>query len=494
MSHDETISLPTVIDVSSPPAAESSAGAVPGYVILEELGRGGMGVVYKARQVSLNRVVALKLLLAGRGTVTELDRFRAEAEAVGRLQHANIVAVYEVGELEGRPYYTLEFCPHGSLAKKLAGNPLPSREAAEVVECVARAMTAVHGAGIVHRDLKPHNVLIAVDGTPKVTDFGVAKTGTDSHTQTGAILGTPSYMAPEQAVGDSRKVGPPADVWALGAILYECLTGRPPFLAPTPVETMRQVLDQDPLPPRALNRQIDPDLEKIVLKCLEKDPAQRYPTAADLAADLRRYREGEPIAARSVNLLERLQRELHRSQHEAKLRPWGTGLMVLGALILVVHTATSLLLVEGVAEWAAFWIPRAGFFVLFGVWLWKYSFGNGFLPTNAVERQLWAIWLGYFLAFASVFWVMRARGEGHLEMYGAGMALSGLAWFATGGCVWGGCYVVGLVYLLAAPFMALYLDRSPWAPAAFGLAWALTLLVVGGRYRRLGRANSEPAR
>jgi hypothetical protein len=195
-----------------------------------------------------------------------------------------------------------------------------------------------------------------------------------------------------------------------------------------------------------------------------------------------------------VNLLERLQRELHRSQHEAKLRPWGTGLMLLGVLILVVHTATSLLLVEGVSEWAAFWIPRAGFFVLFGVWLWKYSFGNGFLPTNAVERQLWAIWLGYILAFASVFWVMRARGEGHLEMYGAGMALSGLAWFATGGSIWGGCYVIGLLYLFAAPFVALYLDKSPWAPAAFGLSWALTLLVVGGRYRRLGRTNSEPAR
>jgi multisubunit Na+/H+ antiporter MnhG subunit len=355
-------------------------------------------------------------------------------------------------------------------------------------------MTAVHGAGIVHRDLKPHNVLIAVDGTPKVTDFGVAKTGTDSHTQTGAILGTPSYMAPEQAIGDSRRVGPAADVWALGAILYECLTGRPPFLAPTPVETMRQVLDQDPPPPRVLNRQIDPDLEKIVLKCLEKDPAQRYPTAADLAADLRRYREGEPIVARSVNLLERLQRELSRSQHDAKVRPWGTGLMVLGALIFVVHTATSFLLVGGVNEWAAFWVPRGGFFVLFGVWLWKYSFGNGFFPTNAVERQLWAVWLGYILAFASVFWVMRAKGDGHLEMYGAGMALSGLAWFAMGGSIWGGCYLIGLLYMLTAPLMAVWLDRSPWAPAAFGLSWAVTLLVVGGRYRRLGRANSEPTR
>lgn len=492
MSNDITVSVATVIDISSPAPPDETGGCVPGYEVLEELGRGGMGVVYKARQKSLNRVVALKMIHGGRGSVTELERFRAEAEAVGQLQHANIVQVYEIGELDGRPYYTLEFCPHGSLSKKLAGNPLTGRDAAELVAEVARAMTAVHRAGIVHRDLKPQNVLISTDGTPKVTDFGIAKTGLDSHTQTGVILGTPSYMAPEQAAGDAKNVGPTADVWALGAILYECLTGRPPFLAPTPVETMRQVLDQDPPPPRMLNRQIDPDLEKIVLKCLEKDPALRYASAEALAADLQRYHDGEPIVARSVNLIERLQRELNRSQHEAKLRPWGTGLMLLGVLVFLMHGVTSLLLAGGVEEWIAFWIPRICFLVFFGYWLWKYGFGAGFFPTNAIERQLWAVWLGYLLAFASIFWVMRAKGEGHLQMYGAGMALSGLAWFAMGGSIWGGCYLIGLLYMLAAPLMALFLDQSPWAPAAFGLSWAITLLVVGGRYRRLGRGSGAP--
>ena len=493
MSNDVTVALATVIDVSSSPAA-AGAGGVPGYEILDELGRGGMGVVYRARQKSLNRVVALKMVLGGRDSIRELERFRAEAEAVGQLQHVNIVQVYEVGEIDGRPYYTLEFCPNGNLSKRLDGKPIFSREAAELVGHLARAMTVVHGAGIVHRDLKPQNVLMTADGTPKVTDFGVAKTGHESHTQTGAILGTPSYMAPEQASGDTKHVGPAADVWALGAILYECLTGRPPFLAPTPVETMRQVLEQDPPPPRVLNRQIDPDLEKIVLKCLEKDPALRYPTAADLADDLRRYADGEPILARSVNLLERLNRELHRSQHDAKLRPWGTGLILLGLLIGVVHTATSFLLVGGLDEWAAFWVPRGVFFVLFGFWLWKYRFGSGFFPTNAVERQLWAVWLGYLLAFASVFWVMRAKGHGHLEMYGAGMALSGLAWFAMGGTIWGGSYAIGLLFLIAAPLLTMWMDTSPWAPAAFGASWAIALLVVGARYRRLGRSNSDGAR
>jgi len=486
MSNDPTLVVATVAE-TAPPAAATTL-SIPGYEILEEVGRGGMGVVFKARQQSLNRVVALKMVLAGRGGPEELERFRAEAEAVGRLQHANIVQVYEIDELEGRPYFTLEFCANGSLARKLEGQPLTNKDAAELVEDLARAMTAVHNAGIVHRDLKPQNVLIAADGTPKVTDFGIAKNAaaTSSHTQTGIILGTPSYMAPEQAEGRTKEVGPEADVWALGAILYHALTGRPPFLAATPVETMRQVLDQDPLPPRILNRFIDPDLDKIALKCLEKDPKLRYRTAAELGEDLRRYREGEPITARSVNLLERLHREIGRSQHDAKLRPWGTGLMLLGFLIWIVHSSTSLLLVSGMPEWPAFWIPRSIFFVLFAVWLGKYGFGAGLLPTNAVERILWAVWLGYLLAFASIFWVTRSQGHGHLQMYGAGMALSGLAWFAMGGCVWGGCYVIGLGFLLAAPLMT-HFDGSPWAPAVFGAAWGVTLLIVGGRYWRLGR-------
>jgi serine/threonine-protein kinase len=492
MSDDLTVTAGSAIDLSSPPGNEvAAAGGIPGFDLLEELGRGGMGVVYKARQVSLNRVVALKMILTGRAGPDGMERFRAEAEVIGRLQHVNIVQVYEIDEHEGQPFYALEYCPNGNLTKRLDGKPLPARDATELVRDLAKAITAVHRAGIVHRDLKPQNVLLAADGTPKITDFGVAKTttGVGSHTQTGAILGTPGYMAPEQAEGHTKDVGPTADVWALGAILYECLTGRPPFLAATPVETMRQVLDQDPLPPRVLNRGIDPDLERIALKCLEKEPAIRYQSAAELGEDLSRYLDGEPISARSINILERLQRALSRSQHEAKLRPWGNALILLGALIFAVHTTTSLLLEAGVTEWPAFWIPRSIFFVLFGVWLWKYHYGSSLLPTNAVERQLWAIWLGYLIAFVSIFWVTRSQGHGHLEVYGAGMALSGLAWFAMGGNIWGGCYVIGLFFLVAAPFMT-FLDGSHWAPAVFGLAWGLTLLVVGLRYRRLGASGA----
>ncbi len=302
----------------TPPTAAGladDAPEVPGYEVQRELGRGGMGVVYLARQVSLNRSVALKLLPSGKqlGALVR-QRFQAEAESAARISHPGVVGVYEVGESNGRPYFALEFCPGGSLAAKLAGTPLPPRQAAEVVERVARAVQAAHDAGVVHRDLKPDNVLFAADHTPKVADFGLAKpVQTDSHlTADGAILGTPSYMAPEQARGDSKLVGPPADVYALGAVLYECLTGRPPFRAATLMETLTQVMTADPVPPRKLVPGLPKDLETVCLKCLEKDPARRYPSAAAVADDLRRWLDGRPIVARPVSPPERAWKTLRR--------------------------------------------------------------------------------------------------------------------------------------------------------------------------------------
>jgi hypothetical protein len=272
---------------------------VPGYEILGELGRGGMGVVYKARQVGLNRVVALKMVLAGpHADAARLARFRTEGEAVARLRHPNIVTIHEVGEHHGCPFFSLEFCPGGSLDRKLAGTPLGPHEAAALVETLARAMQAAHSAHVIHRDLKPANVLLDSDGTPKITDFGLArKLDEVGQTQTGALMGTPAYMAPEQAQG-GKEVGPAADVYALGAILYECLTGRPPFKAANVLETLLQVKTAEPVPPRQLNARVPRDLETICLKCLSKGPARRYASAVDLADDLHRFREGAPITAR----------------------------------------------------------------------------------------------------------------------------------------------------------------------------------------------------
>jgi WD40 repeat protein len=300
---------------NSAPAPSSVPGVVGDHEILGELGRGGMGVVYKARQTRLGRLVALKMVLAGcHAGPAELARFKTEAEAIARLQHPNIVQVHEVGEHNGLPYFSLEYCAGGSLAQKLEGTPLPPKEAAALVETLARAVHAAHEKGVVHRDLKPANVLLAEDGTPKVTDFGLAKKLDEAgQTQSGAIMGTPSYMAPEQAAGNARQVGPAADVYALGTVLYECLTGRPPFRAATPLDTVLQVLSAEPVAPSQLNAKVPVDLDTICLKSLQKEPGMRYASAAELAEDLRRFQVGEPIAARPVGRAERLWRWCRRN-------------------------------------------------------------------------------------------------------------------------------------------------------------------------------------
>src|SRR5262245_29779783 len=289
--------------------------AVPGYEVEAVLGHGGMGVVFKARHLRLNRVVALKMALAGSyAGPHERERFRREAEAVAALRHPNVVQVYDVGEAAGRPYFTMEFLEGGSLAHRLTGTPQPARQAAQLVATLAGAVQAAHQSGVVHRDLKPGNVLLTADGTPRISDFGLARRlDTDGGLSwTGTPLGTPSYMAPEQALGQAHAVGPAADVYALGAILYELLTGRPPFRAETAAETLRQVVSQDPVPPSRLNAKVPRDLETICLKCLHKEPRLRYASAAALAEDLRRFLLGEAILARPERRLERLARRVRR--------------------------------------------------------------------------------------------------------------------------------------------------------------------------------------
>jgi serine/threonine protein kinase len=317
-------------------AVVGGAAAVPGYEILGVLGRGGMGVVYQARQMKLDRVVALKMILAG-GHAAEADlaRFKTEAEAVARLQHPHIVQIFEVGEHGGLPFFSLEYCPGGSLDKKLNGTPLPPKEAAALVEKLARAMQAAHDKGVVHRDLKPANVLLADDGEPKITDFGLAKKldADAGQTRTGAVMGTPSYMAPEQADG-RRQITPAVDVYGLGAVLYELLTGRPPFRAETPLDTLLQVLDRDPAPPRLLNPNIERDLETVCLKCLEKDPQRRYGSARALAEDLERYLADEGVSARSLNLVSRVTSALEYSHYDVQFQAYSKLLFAFAAIML----------------------------------------------------------------------------------------------------------------------------------------------------------------
>ena len=296
-----------------PPAPLRS---IDGHDILGELGRGGMGIVFKALDRRLNRVVAIKMVSETTFTApAQLRRFLAEAEVIARLSHPNIIPVYAVGEEQGRPYFSVELAEGGNLSERLAKGPITSRQAAELVETLAHAVSAAHAAGIIHRDLKPSNVLLGHDGVPKISDFGLAKLlGDDSaRTLSGEVLGTPSYMAPEQAEGRSLDVGPAADIYALGAILFQALTGRPPFLGASAIETMKLVVSTKAVAPRRLRPDVPRDLEQITLKCLEKDPRGRYTDAAALAADLRRFLDGRPIAARPVGPLGRLWRWSRRN-------------------------------------------------------------------------------------------------------------------------------------------------------------------------------------
>jgi tRNA A-37 threonylcarbamoyl transferase component Bud32 len=296
-------------------AASEVPRAIGEYEILEVVARGGMGVVYKARHPVLKRTVALKMLRADfHAAAWEGVRFKAEAEAVARLQHPNIVQIHEVGEADGRPFIALEFAEGGNLAQRLGKQPQPPREAARLVETLAAATHLAHARGIVHRDLKPANVLLAADGTPKIADFGLAKQldASSEQTQTGTMLGTPAYMAPEQASGQSHTAGPAADVYGLGAILYEALTGRPPFRGRTPLETLEQVKNRDPDSPARLNPKVPRDLETICLKCLHKEPEKRYSSARELADDLGRFGRGEPVLARPVGTGERLVKWVRR--------------------------------------------------------------------------------------------------------------------------------------------------------------------------------------
>jgi hypothetical protein len=321
-----------------PHAAPAQYPTIPNYEVLGELGRGGMGVVYKARQTGLNRLAALKVILSGDyAGPEERDRFHREAEAIARLQHPHIVQVYEVGEHGGLPFFSLELCSGGSLADQLDGTPWPAARAAELVRTLAGAMQAAHRANVVHRDLKPANVLLTADGQLKVTDFGLAKKLDEvGHTPTGAIVGTPSYMAPEQAGGKPKEIGPLADVYALGVILYELLTGRPPFKAATSLDTVLQVLSEEPVAPRSLNPAVPRDLETICLKCLEKDPHRRYGSAAALAEELQCWLAGRPISARPVGNAERLWRWGRRNPLVAFLAATAAFLLVLFVIVLVV--------------------------------------------------------------------------------------------------------------------------------------------------------------
>ncbi len=367
--------------------AEQEASAtpnVPGYEILQRLGEGGVGVVYRARQCSLGREVALKMLKEAPGDrAQQMERFQREAATIARLKHPNIVQIHEIGEHHGLPFLCLEYVAGGTLAERLRKGPLPPREAATLVQALAQTMHSVHQEGIIHRDLKPGNVLLTADGVPRITDFGLARL-LDSQselTQTGFVLGTPSYMAPEQAAGKVHEIGPATDVYALGAILYELLTGRPPFVGATVLETLEQVRTLDPVSPISLQPRVPRDLETICLKCLEKEARRRYPSAEALARDLQCFLAGEPISARSVTALERLTRAVAYSGWHVSLRSQSLALLLLAPIPVAVQVV--LLLLFG--SWPSFPVICVVLtilpsFLLLSFLLWRLSEALGKAP------------------------------------------------------------------------------------------------------------------
>ena len=303
------------------------------FEVLQEIARGGMGVVYRAKQRSLNRLVALKMILAGRlASTADVQRFRNEAESAALMDHPGIVPIYDVGEQQGQPWFSMKLIEGGSLAEQMPRFAVDPRAAASFLIEVARAVHYAHQRGILHRDLKPANILIDEKGRPLVTDFGLAKRfeGDAGLTQSNAIVGTPSYMAPEQALGKHGGLTTAADVYSLGAILYEMLTSRPPFKADNPLETLLQLREQPPIPPRMLNPRIDRDLELICLKCLEKEPTRRYSTAADLADELERWLDGKPIVCRRLGVTERLLKWVRRRPALAVMAGLSVLVVVLG--------------------------------------------------------------------------------------------------------------------------------------------------------------------
>jgi serine/threonine-protein kinase len=499
---------PTPTEPFTPTEPSPPPNSFGDYEILEELGRGGMGVVYKARQRSLDRLVALKVMKEARlSSDDDRKRFRAEAESVARLKHANIVTVHDVGDREGLPYIVMEFVAGKTLAQALADGPLPPREAARLVAQVARAVQHAHEQGILHRDLKPANILLgnAECGTrnaepsplripssefrvPKVTDFGLAKrltvsaTGVrDWRTQTGAIVGTPGYMAPEQATS-RRDLTPATDVYALGAILYECLTGRPPFQATDPVAALMMVVEQEPVPPRLLVSGIDRDLEVICLKCLQKPPELRYATAGELAADLEAYLAGDTLSNQPSGLGYFLARMLRETHHVGVLENWGLLWIWHSLATFVLCLLTQVLAWSNVADHLTYLVLWTVGLIAWGTILWRLRRRAG--PVLFVERQLAHAWAAGVCASIAIFVVELLLKLPALSLSPVIAVAAGMVFVFKAGILSGRFYVTAAAMFLTAVGIALV---PQVAQLLLGTATALAFLIPGVKYYRVRR-------
>jgi serine/threonine-protein kinase len=475
--------------------------SIDDYDLIEELGRGGMGVVYRARQRSLDRIVALKIVLAGSAaTRADLARFRGEAETAAQLNHPHIVPVYEVGEHNGLPYFTMRYVRGTTLAERIADGPLPGREAAQLLAPIARAITKAHEKGVLHRDLKPSNILIDIEGRPYVSDFGLAKRLVPdalddgrTHpfhqlTQTGAILGTPGYMSPEQAAGSRGTIGVSTDIYSLGAILYAMLTGRPPFQAASPVDTVLMILEQDPISPQLLNPRVDRDLEMIALKCLQKPTELRYATADELADDLEAYLADEPISARSGRFTQIMTRAFRETHHAAVLENWGLLWILHSAVLLVLCLVTNAFQLSGVdSRW-----PYIGLWTLgLGAWaaiFWNLRRRGG--PITFVERQIAHVWAGSMIIDTFMYAIEWQLALPVLTLSPMLGPVGGAVFLMKAALLSGKFYIHAVVLCVTGLVMA-WLQKQTLLPnigvSIFGIVSAACFFVPGWKYYRLAR-------
>ena len=496
-----SLSGPTVAHSVNVPLAERQLPREFGdYELLAELGRGGMGVVYQARQRSLNRLVAIKLILRGRlAGATELARFRAEAEAIARLDHPGIVPIFEVGMHDEQPYFSMRYIEGDTLAERLAEGPLPPREAAGILVEVARAIAEAHRRGVLHRDLKPANVLLDRAGRPYVTDFGLAKQLSDDAglTHTGAVLGTPSYMAPEQAAGSRGRAGPAGDVYSLGAILYAMLTGRPPFQAASPVDTVLMVLEQDPLPPRLLNAKADRDLEMIALRCLQKPAELRYASASDLADDLAAYLSGDALAARSGHFSQVMSRVFRETHHAVVLENWGLLWMWHSLMLLVLCLVTNWFHYLGISGQSAMMRTPGPYLFLWGgglaIWapiFWALRRRAG--PVTFVERQIAHVWAGSVITAILLFVIESLLKLPVLTLSPVLGLTNGAAFMVKASVLSGKFYFyAGLMFVTGVAMALLQARGWDYGITLFGVMAAASFFFPGLKYYRQRRETER---
>jgi serine/threonine-protein kinase len=482
------------------PLAGFAPRTVGDFELLEELGRGGMGVVYKAWQKSLDRIVALKMILRGElASAADIARFRAEAEAAARLAHPNIVAVHGFEECDGQAFFSMEYVEGQTLAQRVAAGPFPPREAAQLLATVARAVHHAHQHGILHRDLKPSNVLLKnadcrfeiadfksaisnlQSAIPMITDFGLAKRveGGASLTRSGAIVGTPSYMAPEQITGSRGTMGPRSDVYSLGVILYELLTGRPPFQAASAVDTLMLVLEQDVVPPRLLNGKVDRDLELICLKCLQKPPDLRYGSAQHLAEDLEAFLHGETISARPSGLAYFVGRMLRETHHAPVLENWGLLWMWHSLQIFLLCAVTSAMAQLGVDSHEPYLILWSVGLVAWGAIFWALRRRGG--PVTFVERQIAHLWASGVVGSIIIFVVEWMLGLKVLTLSPVMAVIAGMVFLGKAGILSGEFYLWSGAMFLTAGLMVLVPDVGL---ILFGIVSAASFFCPGLKYHR----------